>query len=486
MSDIKKTWQEIMTGTSESDACMDVALRFTDPLGVTHQFTIPAKSFTEELIKNGQTFDGSSIRMWRDIHESDMVMMPDPDSMFIDPFASRKTAVVYCSVKDPYESEGYNRDPRSIADKAEKYLVESGVGEKAFFGPEGEFFLFDSVKYQVDDFSASHEITSREMWNDKHNSHKVGVKGGYAPVAPQDTVGDIRGEMVSNLEKVGIEVETQHHEVASAGQCEIDIKYDTLKKMADKTMTYRYVVKNTAVDNLKTATFMPKPIFGDNGSGMHVHASIWKTADQDDIEVAKIPTIDGLYNRFAPIEKQYEVYGGVSQTAMHALGGILIHAPALTAFANPSTNSFKRLVPGFEAPINITYAARNRSAIIRIPFVGDNPSAKRFEFRSPDNMANPYILFSAILMAMIDGIENKYDPGSPSEQDLFATKHDIPQIPTSLEGAMSALKDDMGFLLKGGVFTKDFINAWIDKKIEESKALGRRPHPYEFEMYYNA
>jgi len=478
--DTKSSWKEKIAD------CQDVSMRFTDPLGTVHQFVVPARMFDEKTVENGMTFDGSSIRMWKDIHESDMVMMPDVDSMFEDPFAHRKTMVVYCSVKDPYEAGGYSRDPRSIAEKAEKYLIASGEGEKAFFGPEGEFFLFDDVKYESDSFRSSYEIASKEAWNNKNNSHKIGNKGGYAPVAPQDAVGHIRADMVTILEEVGIEVETQHHEVATAGQCEIDIKYDTLLRMADKTMTYRYVVKNTAARHFKTATFMPKPIFGDNGSGMHVHSSIWKKMTDDEKNHSGAKHIDGLHNRFAPFGDSFEKYGGMSQTAMHAIGGLLVHAPALTAFANPSTNSFKRLVPGFEAPINITYAARNRSAVVRVPFVGDNPFAKRFEFRAPDNTANPYILFSAILMAMLDGIKNQYDPGDPSEQDLFACDHGIAQTPSSLEGAMEALKSDMGFLTAGGVFTEDFINTWIERKLWEAKELSRRPHPHEFEMYYNA
>jgi glutamine synthetase len=451
-----------------------VDLKFVDLIGTWQHFTIPANELTEDLFKDGSGLDGSSIRGWKAINNSDMLVVPDPATACLDPFTAVPTLSLIGNVVDPISRETYERDPRFIAQKAEKYLQSTKIGDTSYWGPEAEFFIFDHARYDQTSHSGYYFIDSEEgVWNMGQEGVNLGGKirhkEGYFPVPPTDTQQDIRSEMILEMEKVGIAVEKHHHEVATAGQAEIDIRFDSLLRTADKMMMYKYIVKNVARRHGKTVTFMPKPIFGDNGSGMHTHQSIWKEGK---------PLFAG------------KEYAGVSQMCLHYIGGILKHAPALAAITNPTTNSYKRLVPGFEAPINLAYSARNRSASIRIPMYSPSPKAKRIEVRFPDPGANPYLAFAAMLMAGLDGIENKINPGEPAEKDLYdleakeAAK--IRTMPGSLDEALNNLEKDHKFLLKGGVFTEDLIEAWISyKRTKEVDPMRLRPHPYEFFLYYD-
>jgi glutamine synthetase len=456
---------------AENDAQI-VDIRFTDLMGTWQHFSLPAGHFTEDAFEEGLAFDGSSIRGFQAINESDMLLVPDPDSLFIDPFAEVTTAVVICNIEDPLTRQPYAKDPRYTAVKAEQYLRSTGLGDTAFFGPEAEFFVFDNLLFGNGPDGAFYKIDSDEaFWNsgkDGNSGFTIKPKGGYFPVPPVDKLQDLRTEMVLKMIDSGIDVEMHHHEVASAGQCEIDMRFDTLVTMADKLMKYKYIVKQVAYANGCIATFMPKPIFGDNGSGMHVHQSIWKNGE---------PT---FYDE--------KGYAGLSESARFYIGGLLKHAPALLAFCAPTTNSYRRLVPGYEAPINLMYSARNRSACVRIPMVSKSPKAKRVEFRAPDPQANPYLAFSALLLAGIDGIQNRIEPPKPIDKDLYelppAEKAGIQQTPGSLRATLQALKEDHEFLLRGDVFTTELIESYIEYKLEnECDAVDLRPHPYEFYLY---
>lgn len=452
-----------------------VDVRFTDIFGQTQHFSLPASALDEEKFEEGFAFDGSSIRGFKAINESDMLLIADPDTAFIDPFFEVTTLVLICDIIDPITREIYNRDPRQIAKKAEAYLRSTGIADTAFFGPEAEFYVFNDIRYDQTSHSGYYYIDSDEgIWNsgrdEKPNvGYKIPYKRGYFPVPPNDTLQDLRTLMMLTLQEVGIEVEMQHHEVGTAGQCEIDLKFDTLLSMADKLQKYKYVIKNTAVQNDYTVTFMPKPLFQDNGSGMHVHQSLWK---------------DGQ-----PLFFDENGYGFLSEMAVHYIGGLLKHAPALLAFCAPTTNSYRRLVPGYEAPINLVYSARNRSACIRIPMLSKSPKSKRVEFRAPDPAANPYIAFSALLLAGLDGIENKIMPPAPVDKDIYEMpaeeKKDIAQTPGTLEESLNALEADHEFLLKGNVFTRDLIETYIEIKRDEAKQIALRPHPFEFALYYD-
>ncbi len=453
-----------------------IDFRFTDMPGQWQHFSVPASQFEESAFEEGIGFDGSSIRGWQSINESDMLIIPDPTTANIDPFIKTKSLSMICDIIDPITKESYSRDPRYIAKKAVEYLHTTKIADEVFFGPEAEFFILDHVAYNVNEFSSWYKIDSVEaFWNtgSEHEAnlgHKIRLKEGYFPVPPADSTNDIRNSMVEYLQDAGIVVETQHHEVATGGQAEIDFKFCPLVQCADQLMMFKYIIKNTARLYGKTATFMPKPLFGDNGSGMHVHQSLWSNGK---------PLFAG------------NEYAGLSQTALYYIGGILKHAPSLLAFTNPTTNSYKRLVPGYEAPVNLAYSKRNRSAAVRIPMYSENPKAKRLEFRCPDGTANPYIAFAAMLMAGLDGIINKILPGEPMEQDIYHLSHDelsaVPQAPSSLELALDALKHDNAYLMQGGVFTEDLISTWIEYKMEkEVKPIQLRPHPYEFHLYYEA
>ena len=451
-----------------------VDMKFVDLIGTWQHFTIPVSELTEGLFKDGSGLDGSSIRGWRAINNSDMLLVPDPSTACMDPFCAVPTLSLIGNVVDPITRETYNRDPRFIAQKAEKYLQSTKIGDTSYWGPEAEFFIFDHARYDQTNHSAYYHIDSDEgVWNMGQEGVNLGGKirhkEGYFPVPPTDTQQDIRTEMILEMEKAGIATEKHHHEVATAGQAEIDIRFDSLLRTADKMMMFKYIVKNVARRHGKTVTFMPKPIFGDNGSGMHTHQSIWKDGK---------PLFAG------------KEYAGVSQMCLHYIGGILKHAPALAAFTNPSTNSYKRLTPGFEAPVLLAYSSRNRSAGIRIPMYSPSPKAKRIEVRFPDPAANPYLAFAAMLMAGLDGIENKINPGEPAEKDLYdleakeAAK--IRTMPGSLDEALNHLEKDHQFLLKGGVFSEDLIEAWIGyKRTKEVDTMRLRPHPYEFFLYYD-
>ncbi|MGG0821853.1 type I glutamate--ammonia ligase [Paenibacillus turicensis] len=456
-----------------------VDFRFTDLSGRTHHITLPAKEVDEDTFVNGVAFDGSSIPGFRGIEESDMVMMPDPTSYYVDPFTAHPTLNVLCDIYTP-DGDRYERDPRSIATRAEDYLKTSGVGTAAFFAPESEFFIFDDVRYESGMNKSFYAVDSEEAtWNSGRTEEggntgfKIPVKGGYVPVAPMDQQQDIRSEMCRLLEDAGLRIERHHHEVATAGQAEINFRFDTLLKTADNLTIYKYIVHNTAVQFGKTATFMPKPLFGDNGSGMHVHQSIF---DGD-----------------TPLFYEKGAYANLSETALHYIGGILYHAPALIAFTNPSTNSFKRLVPGYEAPVNLVYSKGNRSAAVRIPVAAVTPKGCRIEFRTPDSTANPYLAFSAMLMAGLDGIKRKIDPQAagygPFDKNIYELpeeeKAGIRSVPGSLEEALHALEADFEFLTEGGVFTKEFIANYIDFKRAEARSVAIRVHPHEFSLYYD-
>ena len=451
-----------------------VDLRFTDTKGKEQHVSIPASVVNEDFFEAGKMFDGSSIAGWKGINESDMILMPDDSTAILDPFTDDPTVILRCDIVEPATMQGYDRDPRSIAKKAEAYLTSTGLGDTAFFGPEPEFFVFEDVKWHADMSGASYEINAEEAaWSssldfeDGNTGHRPRVKGGYFPVPPVDSLHDIRAAMCAAMEQMGLDVEVHHHEVGTAGQCEIGIKFNTLVTKADEVQILKYCVLNVAHAYGKTATFMPKPLVGDNGSGMHVHQSIAKGGD----------------NTFAG-----DGYAGLSDTALYYVGGIIKHARALNAFTNASTNSYKRLVPGFEAPVMLAYSARNRSASIRIPY---EPSAKgkRIEVRFPDPTANPYFAFAAMLMAGIDGIQNKIHPGDAADKDLYdlppEEAADIPTVASSLEMALDALEGDKGFLTVGGVFTEDMIDAYIELKREEVEHLNMTTHPVEFDMYYS-
>ncbi|KQT60392.1 MULTISPECIES: type I glutamate--ammonia ligase [unclassified Aureimonas] len=451
-----------------------VDLRFTDPRGKLQHVTMDQTMVDEDLFAEGTMFDGSSIAGWKAINESDMVLMPDPETVHMDPFFAQSTMVLVCDILDPISGEAYNRDPRGTAKKAEAYLKQSGVGDTAYFGPEAEFFIFDDVRYKSDPYNTGFKLDSTELPSNDDAEYETGnlghrprVKGGYFPVPPIDSCQDIRSEMLTVMAEMGVTVEKHHHEVAAA-QHELGVKFDTLVKNADNMQIYKYVTHQVANAYGKTATFMPKPIFGDNGSGMHVHQSIWKGGK---------PTFAG------------NEYAGLSESALFYIGGIIKHAKALNAFTNPSTNSFKRLVPGYEAPVLLAYSARNRSASCRIP-IGQSPKAKRVEVRFPDAMANPYLAFAAMLMAGLDGIKNKIHPGEAMDKDLYdLPPEELKQIPTvcrSLREALEQLDADREFLKAGGVFDDDQIDSFIDLKMTEVLRFEMTPHPVEFDMYYSS
>ena len=453
-----------------------VDFRFCDLPGLMQHFTIPAHVMEEDVFTDGLGFDGSSVRGFQEIQESDMILVPDPATAVMDPFRQHKTLIVNCFVKDPVTGESYSRDPRHIARKAEQYLSGTGIADTAYFGPEAEFFIFDDIRFDTKPHESYFHIDAIEgAWNSGKEEgpnlgYKVRHKQGYFPVPPMDHYTDLRSEMTVELERAGIEVELQHHEVGSAGQGEIDIKFDTLLRMADKVMMFKYIVKNVAHRNMKTVTFMPKPLFGDNGSGMHTHQSLW---DGDE-----------------PLFFDEQGYAQLSDTARYYIGGLLHHAPAVLAFSNPTVNSYRRLVPGFEAPVNLVYSQRNRSAACRIPLISQSPKSKRVEFRVPDPSCNPYLAFSAMLMAGLDGVRNKIEPPDPVDKDIYELPReallDLPSVPASLEEALAALETDHEFLLEGGVFTEDLIDTWIEYKMDEEVSQVRlRPHPYEFHLYYD-
>jgi glutamine synthetase len=471
----------------EQNGVRFVDIKFVDLFGQWQHITRPIRELNDWTDYNrspwrtGYGFDGSSIRGFQKIEESDMLLIPDPETAFIDPFIQVPTLSVIANVEDPVSREPYSRDARYIAKKAEQYLRETGIGDTVYIGPELEFFIFDEVRFSNQMHTASYIVDSDEgIWNssaestlrgDLNQGYRPRVKGGYFPVAPHDTQTDIRNEMVEVMEECGIQVELHHHEVATAGQGEIDMRFDTLTRMGDKALLYKYIVKNVAKRNGQVATFMPKPLFGDNGSGMHTHLSIWKNG----------------VNLFAG-----EEYAGISKMCKHYIAGLIRHGRALMAIAAPTTNSYKRLVPGYEAPVNLVYSARNRSAACRIPLVSPDPRQKRVEFRPPDPSGNPYLTFAAILMAGLDGIINEWDPGEPLDKiNLFDLSPEelasIPTVAQSLDGSLKALEEDHEFLLKGGVFTEDVLETWIAYKYEnEVDPIRMRPHPYEFELYFDA
>jgi len=460
---------------AKSNKAEIVDLKFMDLLGMWQHFSVPMSELVEDIFEDGLGFDGSSIRGWQAIHASDMLVIPNADTAVMDPFTAVPTLSMICNIVDPITKERYTRDPRNIAQKAEAYLKSTGIGDTVYFGPEAEFFVFDDVRYDLDYNHAFYCVDSVEgQWNtgrdeEPNLGYKPRYKEGYFPVSPTDTLQDMRSEMMLLMEKVGISMECHHHEVATGGQCEIDMRYSPLVNCADNLMWYKYIVKNVARQHGKTATFMPKPLHADNGSGMHVHQSIWKGGT---------PLFAG------------NGYAGFSEMGMHYIGGVLKHSRALAAIVAPTVNSYKRLIPGFEAPVNLAYSSRNRSAAIRIPMYSTNPKAKRLEVRYPDPSCNGYLAFSAMLMAGLDGIENKIDPGEPLDKDIYALGPEelanIPVLPASLDEALDALEGDHDFLLKGDVFTQDVIDRWISYKREnEIDPIRIRPHPMEFYLYYD-
>jgi glutamine synthetase len=459
-----------------------IDLKFNDLPGLWQHFSITPKEMTElddiqtSIWVDGIGFDGSSIRGFQKIQESDMILIPDPSTARIDPACQIPTLSIICDIKDPLSKQPYTRDPRYVAHKAEQYLKSTGVADTAYFGPELEFFIFDDIRFDQTENCGYYYVDSIEgEWNTGRDErpnlgYKPRFKEGYFPVPPHDSLQDIRSEMILEMEKVGITIEVHHHEVATAGQCEIDMKFDTLIQMADNVLWYKYIIKNTARKHGKVATFMPKPLFGDNGSGMHTHQSLWKNGQ--------------------PLFYDANGYAGTSQLCRWYIGGLLKHARALMAFCAPTTNSYKRLVPGFEAPVNLVYSARNRSAAARIPVYTEQPKAKRVEFRPPDPSANPYLAFSAMLMAGMDGIEKQIDPGEPLDKNTYELDEEeaakIPTVPGSLQEALEALEADQEFLLKGGVFTQDVIDVWLEYKREaEIDPVRLRPHPWEFHLYFD-
>lgn len=455
-----------------------VSVRFTDLPGAWHHLTFPIDQLTEESFEDGFGFDASSLRGWAAINESDMLLVPDPTRFWLDPFSDEPTLCLIGNVVDPITKEGYGLDPRSVAVRAESYLRFTGIGDTAFFGPEAEFFVFDSVSFKNDQNEAGYKVDSEEAhWTSRREEdgfrgsnlgYRIRQKEGYVPVPPSDSLSDLRSEISLLLADVGISVECHHHEVAPM-QCEIDFRYSTLLGTADNLQVFKYIVRNASFTYGKAATFMPKPLFGDNGSGMHCHQSLWKN---------EIPLFAG------------DGYAGLSELARYYIGGLLKHAPSIVAFAAPTTNSYKRLVPGFEAPVNLAYSARNRSAAVRIPMFSPNPKQKRLEFRPPDPSCNPYLAFSAMLLAGLDGIQNQIDPGEPLDKDIYDLSpeelKDVPSLPGSLDESLGALERDHEFLLKGDVFTRQLIERWIRYKREkEIQTLRLRPHPLEFAMYFD-
>jgi glutamine synthetase len=468
--------EEILAFIRDEDVRF-VDVRFCDLPGIMQHFTVPAVSWDAEAIAAGVAFDGSSVRGFQAIHESDMLLLPDIATARLDPFRAEKTLLLNFFVHDPVTREPYSRDPRTIARKAEQYIAESGIADTAYFGPEAEFYIFDSVRFDTTENGAFHEVDSVEGWWNTaadepggNRGYKTQYKGGYFPVPPTDHFADLRDRMVNHLLDAGIQVEKAHHEVGSGGQAEINYRFNTLLHAADDLQLFKYVVKNTAWAEGRTATFMPKPLFGDNGSGMHTHQSLWKGG--------------------SPLFYDESGYGGFSDLGRHYIGGILHHAPSLLAFTNPTVNSYHRLVPGFEAPVSLVYSQRNRSACVRIPITGSDPKAKRLEFRCPDSSGNPYLAFAAMVMAGIDGIRNKIEPPMPVDKDLYELPPEearaVRQVPASLDEVLDTLAADHEFLLEGGVFTPDVIETWIDLKwANEIAPLRLRPHPYEFALYYD-
>jgi glutamine synthetase len=459
----------------QKNGALMVDLKFTDLVGKWQHTSVPFHRLSEDSFEDGFGFDGSSIRGFQPINQSDMLLIPDVDTAVMDPFSAHPTLSLQCNIQDPITRQAYSRDPRYIAQKAESHLRNTGIADTCFVGPEAEFFIFDDVRFKAGNNEGYFAVDSIEAdWNTGRDEmpnlgHKVRHKEGYFPVPPQDTLNDLRTNMVLQLEKLGIEIEASHHEVATAGQGEIDMRYDRLLRMADKLMWFKYVVKNEARAAGKSATFMPKPLYGDNGNGMHVHMSLWK---------AGRPLFSG------------DGYGGLSELALYFIGGVLKHAAALTAITNPTVNSFKRLVPGFEAPVNLAYSSRNRSAAIRIATYSPSPKARRIEVRFPDPTTNPYIAFAALMMAGLDGIQNKIDPGDPLDKDIYSLSPEelesVPHVPASLEEALEALEADHSFLLKGDVFTKDVIQMWLDYKIKRELTPCRmHPTPMEYYLYYD-
>ena len=469
------TPREVIDLATEREAKI-VDVRFVDLPGTWQHFSMPVTVLTEEIFEEGIGFDGSSIRGFQKINESDMLLIPDPDTAFMDPFTDVPTLNIICDVEDPITRERYSRDPRNVAKKAEQYLKSLGIADVAYFGPEAEFYVFNDVRFDSQPNAGFYYLDSDEgIWNsgrdEKPNlGYKIRYKGGYFPVPPADSLQDLRTEMMLTLIESGVECEVQHHEVGTAGQSELDIKFGPLLRTADNLMKYKYIIKNVAFQNGYTVTFMPKPLYGDNGSGMHCHQSLWK----------------GGQNLFF----DERGYAGLSENAIYYIGGILKHAPAILAFAAPSTNSYRRLVPGYEAPINLIYSQRNRSACVRIPMYSKSPKAKRIEFRAPDPSCNPYLAFPAMLMAGLDGIENRIQPPDPIDRDLYEMepeeRHGIQMTPGSLAESLNALEADQEFLLKGGVFTRDLIEQYLDyKRLNEVDAVALRPHPHEFSLYYD-
>ncbi len=471
-----KTAKDVLA-YAEQNGCKLVDFKFMDFIGQWQHFSVPLHQINEGSFEDGLGFDGSSLRGWQPIHASDMLVVPDPTTSMIDPFCQTvPTLSLLCDIIDPITREGYSRDPRYIARKAEAYLRQTGIADTAYFGPEAEFFIFDDVRFDLSANASFYAVDSEEgIWNTGRSEggpnlgHRPRHKGGYFPVPPIDSMADLRHAMVATLEQVGLVVEREHHEVATAGQAEIDIRFGPLVEMADQLMWFKYVIKNVARQHGRTVTFMPKPLHDDNGSGMHCHMSLWKDGN---------PLFAG------------DGYGGMSEMGLHYIGGVLKHARALCAFTNPTTNSYRRLVPGFEAPVNLAYSGRNRSAAVRIPMAESSPKSKRMEFRVPDPTCNGYLAFAAMLMAGLDGIENRIDPGEPLDKDIYGLSPeelaDVPCAPASLEEAIAALRSDHEFLLKGDVFTEDAIAMWMDWKTEnEVNFVRARPVPAEFFLYYN-
>ncbi|MDR2508865.1 MAG: type I glutamate--ammonia ligase [Candidatus Ancillula sp.] len=459
----------------EENAVEFVDIRFTDLPGIQQHFNVPASEFLDNY-DDGFAFDGSSIRGFQTINESDMKLLPCPESAYIDPFREHATLVVIMNVVDPFTDEPYSRDPRQVANRAQRYLKETGIADTAFFAPEAEFYVFDDVRYETSAAKSFYSIDSEEAaWNTGvkepggNLGHKPRFKGGYFPVSPVDHFADLRDDIVATLADTGLQIERAHHEVGTAGQQEINYRFNTLKFAADDVLKFKYVVKNVAWENGRTVTFMPKPISGDNGSGMHCHQSLWKDGE--------------------PLFYNGDNYGGLSDIARWYIGGLIKHAGAVLAFTNPTTNSYHRLVPGFEAPVNLVYSARNRSAAIRIPITGDNPKAKRIEFRVPDPSSNPYLAFAAQLMAGLDGIQNKIEPPAPVDKNIYELNPEeqkaIKHVPVTLEDSLDELEADYEFLIRGGVFTEDLITTWLDYKRAEAAEFQTRPHPHEFELYYD-
>jgi len=465
--------KEVLDFAKEKDA-RQIDLRFTDLPGLQQHVSYPITELDEDKFTEGFGMDGSSIRGWAAINESDMLLIPDPGTAYMDPFMETRTLVMFCDVKDPITGQRYDRDPRWIAKKAELYLKNSGVADTAYFGAEAEFFIFDNIRFDQNQHSGFYFIDAEEgRWNSGRKENNLGYrpryKEGYFPVPPTDHYQDLRTEMVQTMIDCGLNIECHHHEVATGGQCEIDQRYDTLVKSADNMMTYKYCIRNVAYQYGKTVTFMPKPLFGDNGSGMHVHQSLWKETK---------PLFSG------------DLYAGLSQTALWYIGGLLKHARALAAIIAPTTNSYKRLVPGYEAPVNLAYSRRNRSAAVRIPMYSASPKAKRVEFRPPDPSANPYLAFGAMMMAGLDGVLNRTDPGESLDKDIYDLSPEemknVPSMPASLDEALDCLEEDHAFLLKGDVFTEELLEAYISyKRKAEADAVRLRPHPYEFALYYD-